>query len=76
MNSKFKRILYGGDYNPNQWPKDIWKKDMEYFKDARINSATMKTSMPACLPLPRIPLARAAPITSVPIWARRASIRC
>ncbi|MBR5207960.1 MAG: beta-galactosidase [Erysipelotrichaceae bacterium] len=41
MNSKFKRILYGGDYNPNQWPKDIWKKDMEYFKDARINSATI-----------------------------------
>ena len=41
MNSKFKRILYGGDYNPNQWPKDIWKKDMEYFKEARINSATI-----------------------------------
>lgn len=41
MESKFKRILYGGDYNPNQWPKEIWDEDMKYFKDARINSATI-----------------------------------
>lgn len=41
MNSKFKRILYGGDYNPNQWEKEIWKEDMRIFKDARINSATI-----------------------------------
>lgn len=34
-------FLYGGDYNPNQWHKEIWKEDMEYFKDARINSATI-----------------------------------
>ena len=37
----FGRILYGGDYNPNQWPKEIWEQDMVYFKDARINSATI-----------------------------------
>ena len=41
MKSTFKRILYGGDYNPNQWSREIWDKDMEYFKDARINSATI-----------------------------------
>ena len=41
MKGKFKRILYGGDYNPNQWPKDIWQEDMRIFKDARINSATI-----------------------------------
>lgn len=41
MKSTFKRILYGGDYNPNQWPKEIWKEDMRIFKDARINSATI-----------------------------------
>ena len=41
MKHTFKRILYGGDYNPNQWSRDIWDKDMEYFKDARINSATV-----------------------------------
>ena len=37
----FDRILYGGDYNPEQWPRDIWDQDMIYFKDARINSATV-----------------------------------
>ena len=41
MNSKFKRILYGGDYNPNQWTKDVWKEDMRIFRNAHINSATI-----------------------------------
>lgn len=41
MESKFKRILYGGDYNPNQWPEEIWKDDMRIFKDAHINTATI-----------------------------------
>ena len=41
MQSKFKRILYGGDYNPNQWAKEVWHEDMKVFKDARINSATI-----------------------------------
>lgn len=41
MQSKFKRILFGGDYNPNQWPEEIWKEDMTYFKEAHINSATI-----------------------------------
>ena len=41
MAKAFGRILYGGDYNPNQWPKEIWEQDMAYFKDARINSATI-----------------------------------
>ena len=42
MKRPFKRILYGGDYNPNQWGKEVWKEDMRIFKDARINSATIK----------------------------------
>lgn len=41
MSNKFKRILYGGDYNPNQWDKEIWTEDMRIFRDARINSATI-----------------------------------
>ena len=41
MSTHFKRILYGGDYNPNQWPKDIWQEDMRIFKDAHINTATI-----------------------------------
>lgn len=41
MKRPFKRILYGGDYNPNQWGKEIWKEDMRIFKDACINSTTI-----------------------------------
>ena len=41
MYKPFRRILYGGDYNPNQWPREVWAQDMAYFKDAHINSATI-----------------------------------
>ncbi|NLI61105.1 MAG: beta-galactosidase [Clostridiales bacterium] len=41
MKRKFTRILYGGDYNPNQWPREIWDEDMRIFKKARINSASI-----------------------------------
>lgn len=37
----FNRILYGGDYNPNQWPREIWTEDMRMFRNAHINSATV-----------------------------------
>ena len=30
MYKPFGRILYGGDYNPNQWPKEVWEQDMAY----------------------------------------------
>ena len=39
MKTPFNRILYGGDYNPNQWPREIWDEDMRLFKQAGINSA-------------------------------------
>lgn len=35
------RILYGGDYNPNQWKKEVWGQDMELFANAHINSVTI-----------------------------------
>lgn len=35
------RFLYGGDYNPDQWPDDTWSKDIQIFKQANINSATI-----------------------------------
>ena len=41
MQPKFKKMLYGGDYNPNQWPKEIWDEDMKLFRQAHINSTTI-----------------------------------
>ncbi|MBP3704394.1 MAG: beta-galactosidase, partial [Clostridia bacterium] len=38
---EFKRMLYGGDYNPNQWPREIWDEDVRIFRQADINSATV-----------------------------------
>lgn len=38
---QFQRILYGGDYNPNQWDEATIQEDMRIFKDAKINSATI-----------------------------------
>lgn len=36
-----KRILYGGDYNPEQWPEDIWQEDVRMMKKAHINMVTL-----------------------------------
>ena len=41
MKTPFSRILYGGDYNPNQWPREVWDEDMKLFRQAGINSATI-----------------------------------
>lgn len=41
MNSKAPFILYGGDYNPDQWDDEIIEKDMEYFRKAGVNLVTL-----------------------------------
>ena len=39
--TQLKRFLYGGDYNPDQWPEDTWSEDIKVFKKADLNSATI-----------------------------------
>ncbi|MEN8906861.1 MAG: beta-galactosidase [Clostridiales bacterium] len=34
-------VLYGGDYNPDQWDEVTLEKDIEYFKKAHINTVTL-----------------------------------
>ena len=41
INPKAPYIWYGGDYNPDQWPEEIWKEDMRLFKKAGINIVTL-----------------------------------
>lgn len=36
-----KEIYYGGDYNPEQWPEEVWQEDMRMFKKAHINIVTL-----------------------------------
>ena len=38
---KVKKILYGGDYNPEQWDEEIWHEDMQLFKKANIDIVTL-----------------------------------
>lgn len=35
------RILFGGDYNPEQWPEEIWHEDVRLMKEAGVNSVTL-----------------------------------
>ena len=39
----FGKILYGGDYNPEQWldHPELLEKDIEYMKEAHINLVSM-----------------------------------
>lgn len=40
-NEKVKKILYGGDYNPEQWPEETWEEDMRLLKLAHIDVVTL-----------------------------------
>lgn len=35
------KIVYGGDYNPEQWPEEIWEEDMRLLKKANIDIVTL-----------------------------------
>lgn len=35
------KIVYGGDYNPEQWPEEIWAEDMRLLKEANIDIVTL-----------------------------------
>lgn len=38
---KVKKIAYGGDYNPEQWPEEVWQEDMRLLKEAHIDTLTL-----------------------------------
>lgn len=38
---RINKVLYGGDYNPEQWPEEIWEEDMRLFKLAGIDEVTL-----------------------------------
>ncbi|CAM5634716.1 Beta-galactosidase OS=Streptomyces tendae OX=1932 GN=GUR47_38010 PE=3 SV=1 [Streptomyces tendae] len=36
-----RRILYGGDYNPEQWPEETWPEDVRLMRAAGVNTVTL-----------------------------------
>ncbi len=41
QSSRVKKILYGGDYNPEQWGEDVWEEDMRLFRLAHVDVVTL-----------------------------------
>ncbi len=38
---KVPHVLYGGDYNPEQWPEDVWKEDVRLMREAGVNLVSL-----------------------------------
>jgi beta-galactosidase len=34
-------IAFGGDYNPEQWPEEVWQEDVELMREAGVNLVTL-----------------------------------
>ena len=34
-------IAFGGDYNPDQWPEEIWDDDIRLMKQAGVNTVAL-----------------------------------
>ena len=41
QDSRINKVLYGGDYNPEQWLEEIWEEDMRLFKLAGLDEVTL-----------------------------------
>ena len=41
MKPMFGHFLFGGDWNPEQWPEDTWEHDLDMLEDAHINEVTI-----------------------------------
>jgi len=41
INPRFPHFLHGGDYNPDQWPEDVWQEDMRLMKLANCNAMSV-----------------------------------
>lgn len=41
MTTPWPRIAYGGDYNPEQWPREVWREDVDLMAEAGVNLVTL-----------------------------------
>lgn len=41
MSAERPSLLFGGDYNPEQWPEEIWREDIELMRAAHVNTVTL-----------------------------------
>ncbi|WP_250400104.1 beta-galactosidase [Streptomyces cellostaticus] len=41
LNHKLGSVAYGGDYNPEQWPRHVWQEDVRLMREAGVNLVTV-----------------------------------
>ena len=41
ISAKLPHIFYGGDYNPEQWPEEIWPEDARLMQEAGVNLVSL-----------------------------------
>lgn len=41
MHQEQRRILFGGDYSPEQWPQEVWDDDVRLMRRAGVTTATV-----------------------------------
>jgi beta-galactosidase len=34
-------MIYGGDYNPEQWPEEVWNEDVRLMREAGVNLVSL-----------------------------------
>jgi len=38
---KVPHVIYGGDYNPEQWPEEVWQEDVRLMREAGVNLVSL-----------------------------------
>jgi len=41
ITQKIPRMIYGGDYNPEQWPEEVWDEDVRLMREAGVNLVSL-----------------------------------
>ena len=41
ISARLPRLFYGGDYNPEQWPEEVWRDDVSLMKEADVNLVSL-----------------------------------
>src|SRR4030088_1927341 len=41
MLERLPHIIYGGDYNPDQWPEEVWQEDVRLMQEAGVNLVSL-----------------------------------
>lgn len=41
LGDRLPHLAYGGDYNPDQWPEDVWSEDVRLMREAGVNLVSL-----------------------------------